>query len=113
MDLRPGRGGAGQGRARRAARALGTLMAEDNSPLERLRRYLRRRRLADQQFREQVRARNIDSVNQLAGVNDAELIATNPAIPSESHQMEMSRRPKAAIQELTPGENAARRAADR
>lgn len=88
-------------------------MAEDESLLDPLRRHLKRRRLADRQFREQVRAQNIDNVNKLAGLSDAELIATNPAIPTESHQMEMSRRLKAALQELTSETAGARKSVDR
>jgi hypothetical protein len=88
-------------------------MADDGSLKERLRRYLQRRRQAEQQFREQVRAQNVESVNKLASLSDAELIATNPAIPSESHQMEMARRLKEAIRELTGETVAARKSADR
>jgi hypothetical protein len=51
-------------------------------------------------------------VNKLAGLSDEELIATNPAIPSESHQMEMSRCLRAAIRQLTAETIAARKSAD-
>lgn len=88
-------------------------MTEDNSPLGRLRRQVQRRRLADRQFRERVRAQHVDSVNQLAKLGDAELIATAPGLANETHQMEMSRRLKVAIGELTSETVAARRSSDR
>jgi hypothetical protein len=88
-------------------------MAQDNSPLGWLRGHLQRRKLAEQQFRAGVRAQNVNSVNELAKLTDAELIATAPGIPSETHQMELSRRLKAAIQELTGETIAARESSDR
>ncbi len=86
---------------------------EDNWLLRPLRRHVRRRTLREQQFREQVRVRNVESVNQLARVSDAELIATAPGLTNETHQMEMSRRLKVAIQELTGETVAARESSDR
>jgi hypothetical protein len=62
-------------------------MAQDNSPLGKLRRQLRRRRVAEQQLRERVRAQHIDSVSRLAHLSDAELIATAPGLANETHQM--------------------------
>lgn len=88
-------------------------MTEDNSPLGRLRRRVQRSRLADQQFRERVRAQNVDNVSQLARLSDAELIATTPGITNETHQMELARRLKVAIQELTGETVAARESSDR
>jgi hypothetical protein len=78
-----------------------------------LRRHVRQRALRERQFREQVRAHNVDSVNQLAQLGDAELIATAPGLTNETHQMEMSRRLKVAIQELTGETVAARVSSDR
>jgi hypothetical protein len=78
-----------------------------------LRRHVRRRRLAEQQFRQQVRAQNVSSVNELAKLGDAELIATSPGLGNETHQMELSRRLKAAIQDLTAETVAARESSDR
>jgi hypothetical protein len=60
-----------------------------------------------------VRAQHLDSVNRLAGLSDAELIASTPAIPSQDHQMEMNRRLKVAIAELTAETVAARRSSER
>jgi hypothetical protein len=77
------------------------------------RAWLKRRPQSEQQFRDQVRARNVDSVNQLAQLGDAELIATAPGLANETHQMEMSRRLKVAIQELTGETVAARESSDR
>lgn len=58
-------------------------------------------------------AQHLDSVNQLANLSDAELIATAPGIPNVSHQMEMDRRLKVAIVALTTGTIAARKSSDR
>jgi hypothetical protein len=44
----------------------------------------------EQAFRQVLRAQNIESVNKLAGLSDAELIATDPSIPGR--EMEVSRR---------------------
>jgi len=60
-----------------------------------------------------VQAQRLDGVNQLAGLSDAELIATAPGIPNESHRMEMVRRLKEAIVNLTAVTVAAGQSADR
>lgn len=56
---------------------------------------------------------NVDNVNRLAHLSDAELIATAPGIPNESHQMEMNRRLKAAITDLTAETIASRKSSER
>jgi hypothetical protein len=61
----------------------------------------------------QVRAQHVESINQLARLSDAELIATAPSLANETHQMEMSRRLKSAIQELASETIAARKSSDR
>lgn len=88
-------------------------MARDNSLLEALRRHVRRRRLEEQQFRERVRAQNVSNVRGLAALGDAELIATDHSIPSISNQLELTRRLKAAIEDLTAETAAARMSSDR
>jgi hypothetical protein len=60
-----------------------------------------------------VDAQHLDSVNQLANVSDAELIATSPSIQNVTHQMEMDRRLKVAIVDLTTETIAARKSSDR
>jgi hypothetical protein len=71
--------------------------ARSSSPVDRLRRYVRRRRQAELEFRQRVRAQNVHDVNELAGLSDAELIATKPGTGNVTHEMEMTRRLKAAI----------------
>ena len=75
--------------------------------------WLGRRRQQDREWRTQVRAQHIESINQLAELSDAELIATAPSLANETHQMEMSRRLKSAIQDLTYETIAARKSSDR
>jgi len=60
-----------------------------------------------------VDARRHDSVNQLGKLSDAELIAKDPGIPNVSHQMELDRRLKVAITDLTTETIDARKASDR
>jgi hypothetical protein len=88
-------------------------MAQDNSPLGTLRRHLRRRKLEEQQFRARVRAQNVSNVEGLAALSDAELIATAPGIRTDRHELELSRRLKSAIEELTAETIAARASSDR
>lgn len=58
-------------------------------------------------------AQHLDSVNQLANLSDAELIATSPSLQNVTHQMEMDRRLTVAIVELTDETIADRNSADR
>ena len=88
-------------------------LTEEASLSGRLRSHVQRRRLAERQFREQVRARNVDNVSHLARLSDAALIATAPGLASETHQMELTRRLKVAIQDLTGETIAARKSSDR
>jgi hypothetical protein len=74
-------------------------MAEDNSSLSWLRRHIQRRRLEGQQHRAGVRAYNVSNVNELARLGDTELIATSPGLGNGTHQMELSRRLKVAIEQ--------------
>lgn len=76
-------------------------------------RWLRGRREKELLWREQVRTMNVDNVNRLAQIGDAELIATAPGIPNETHQMEMSRRLKVAITDLTAETIASRKSSER
>jgi hypothetical protein len=75
--------------------------------------FFRQRRQKDERWRQAVQAQHLDSVNQLASLSDAELIATDHSIPSVTHQMEMSRRLKFAITELTRETVAARKSSER
>jgi hypothetical protein len=88
-------------------------MAQDTSPLGMLRRHVQRRKLKEQQFRARVRAHNVSSVEGLAALSDAELIATAPGIRTDTHELELSRRLKSAIEELTAETIAARESSDR
>jgi hypothetical protein len=74
--------------------------------------FFQQRRQKDAQWRQAVEAQHLDSVNQLASPSDAELIATDRSIPSVTHQMEMSRRLKVAITELTKETVAARKSSE-
>lgn len=67
----------------------------------------------NEQWRRDVQAMNVDGVRQLADVSDAELIATDPSIPSARNQMEMQRRLKVAIEALTAETVLGRKAANR
>jgi hypothetical protein len=79
----------------------------------RVQAFFRQRRRKDEQLRQAVQAQHLDSVNQLASLSDAELIATDHSIPSVTHQMEMSRRLKVAITELTKETVTARKSSER
>lgn len=72
-----------------------------------------RRKQKNEQWRHAVQAQHLDSVNQLASLSDAELIASDPSIPGVTHQMEMSRRLKVAIIDLTRETVAARKSSER
>jgi hypothetical protein len=75
--------------------------------------WFQRRRRENERWRRDVDAQRLDSVNQLGNLSDAELIANAPGIPNVSHQMEMDRRLKVAIMDLTTETIAARKASDR
>jgi hypothetical protein len=83
------------------------------APLNWFRAHLRRRAQTEQKWRAAVQAQRLDGINQLAQLSDAELIATTPAIPSENHQMELTRRLKVAIEKLTDVTVTAGKSADR
>jgi hypothetical protein len=87
-------------------------MAKAQEPMpDRFRRYMRRQREEQEEFIRLDRVVNLDGVNKLAKLSDAELIATNPALVT--HEMEMQRRLKEAITALTVETITARRSADR
>ena len=67
----------------------------------RLRAWRQSSKRKEQRFRQAAHAQHVESINQLARLGDAELIAQAPGIPSPSHEMEMNRRLKAAIGDLT------------
>ena len=67
----------------------------------RIRSWLRAWHDKNEQFRQAVRAMNVDGVHGLSSLSDVELIATDPSIPGAKHQMEMQRRLKVAIEALT------------
>lgn len=67
----------------------------------RIRSWLRARHTKNEQFRQAVRAMNVNRVRGLSDLSDVELIATDPSIPGSKHQMEMQRRLKVAIEALT------------
>jgi len=75
--------------------------------------WFQRRRHQNEQWRRDVAAQHLDSVNQLANLSDAELIATSPSIQNVTHQMEMDRRLKVAIVDLTTETIAARQSSDK
>lgn len=79
----------------------------------RVQTFLRNRSRKNDQWRREVQAQHLDSVNRLANISDAELIATAPGIPNVSHQMEMDRRLKVATAELTAETIAARESSER
>jgi hypothetical protein len=79
----------------------------------RVQAFFRQRGHKDAQWRQAVKAQNLDSVTQLASLSDAELISTDPSIPGATHQMELSRRLKVAIRELTGETVAARKSSER
>jgi len=60
-----------------------------------------------------VDAQHLEIVRQRENVSDEELIAREPAIPGAGHQMEMNRRLKAAIADLTGEVTTSRRSPDR
>lgn len=78
-----------------------------------IRQFRQRRKAQEREFRARVDAQNLNDVNGLAGLSDAELIATTHAIPSQNHQMELMRRLKVAMTELTGETIAARVSSDR
>ena len=80
---------------------------------DRVRAFFRERKKKDEQWRRAVQAEHLHNVNQLVSVSDAELIATDHSIPSVTHQMEMSRRLKVAIMDLTRETVAARKSSER
>ena len=70
-----------------------------------------------QRENEQMRQANADykrnRVREIEQVSDAELIATTPGLTDESHSMEMSRRLKVAVENLTGEVITSRESADR
>lgn len=77
-------------------------MSDSNVPLtSRIRSWRRAQRSKNEEFQRAVRAMNVNGVRQLADISDAELIATDPSMPSARNQMEMQRRHKVAIEALT------------
>ena len=79
----------------------------------RIRSWLRAWHDKNEQFRQAVRAMNVDRVHDLSDLSDVELIATDPTIPGAKHQMEMQRRLKVAIETLTIETVLARKVATR
>lgn len=78
-----------------------------------LRSWLRERRRREEQWRRVVDAQHLDGVRQRGQLSDEELIARAPGFPGPGYQMEMERRLKDAITDLTTQTVAARRSADR
>jgi hypothetical protein len=66
-----------------------------------IRSWLQERHQKNEQFQRDAQAAAVRSVHGLAGLSDEELIASDPSIPSHRHEMEMQRRLKTSIQELT------------
>jgi hypothetical protein len=66
-----------------------------------IRARLRANHRKNEQWRRDVEAMRLGNVQGLAGLSDEELIAKDPSIPSRSHQMEMQRRLKVAMTDLT------------
>jgi hypothetical protein len=69
--------------------------------ISRIRSWLRAQHNKNEQWRRDVQALNLDGVRKLSDLSDAELIATDPSIPSARNQMEMQHRLKVAIEALT------------
>jgi hypothetical protein len=77
-------------------------VAERDIPVtSRIQSWFRARNAKNEQWRRDVQAMHINGVRQLADLSDAELIANDPNIPGARHQMEMERRLKVAIEDLT------------
>jgi hypothetical protein len=87
--------------------------SDKSAPVAWLGAFLRKRAQGQREWRSAVQAQRLDGINKLAQFSDAELIATAPGLADESHQMEMARRLKAAIGELTAETIAARMSAGR
>jgi hypothetical protein len=62
---------------------------------------LQDRQRKDQQYRQAARAQHVETVSKRAHLTDAELIAQAPGFPGPGYGMEMNRRLKAAITDLT------------
>jgi hypothetical protein len=60
-----------------------------------------RNRRKNEEFRQDMAAMNLDSIRKLSELPDDELIAADPRVPGTTHEMEMQRRFKVAIQALT------------
>ena len=60
-----------------------------------------RNRRKNEEFRQDMAAMNLDSIRKLSELPDDELIAADPRVPGTTHEMEMQRRLKVAIQALT------------
>jgi hypothetical protein len=52
-----------------------------------IRSWLRGRHDKNEQFRQAVRAMNVDGVRRLSDLSDVELIAMDPSTPCSKHQM--------------------------
>jgi hypothetical protein len=65
-------------------------VANGDVPLtSKIQSWLRIRHAKNEQFRQAVRAMNVDGIRGLSSLSDVELIATDPSIPGAKHQMEM------------------------
>ena len=78
-----------------------------------LRSWYTQRRRKQEQWHRDVDAYHLATVRQREEISDEELIAREPGIPGAAHPMEMNRRLKAAVIELTGEVVASRRSADR
>jgi hypothetical protein len=67
----------------------------------------------NEQWERAVAEQHLEGVRQRGGFSDEELIAKAPGFPGPGYQMEMERRLKDAITELTTQTVAARKSADR
>jgi hypothetical protein len=56
----------------------------------RIRSWLRAWHDKNEQFRQAVRAMNVDRVHDLSDLSDVELIATDPTIPASKHRWKCS-----------------------
>ena len=79
----------------------------------RLRSWLGQRQLRNEQWRRDVDAQHLDGARQRGRLSDEELIARAPGFPGPGYQMEMERRLKDAITDLTRETVAARKSSDR
>jgi hypothetical protein len=79
----------------------------------RIQAFFQERARKNAQWRQAVDAQNVVRAREREHVSDTDLIATAPGIPNVTHQMELDRRLKVAIEDLTAEVVTSRKSADR